>query len=160
MLIEADKRKSKFAIQLTYAEEETDTFYIPENIHIIGTMNTSDRSLAIVDYALRRRFSFINLSPNYGIKFHEYLQISGVSIELSKHISNSIQVVNKAITEDRNLGSGFEIGHSYFCTYNNNLDEKEWYNEVVDYEIKPLLEEIWFDSLDQAETMVNNLRLS
>lgn len=160
MLIEADKRKSKFALKLTYAEEETDTFFIPENLHIIGTMNTADRSLAIVDYALRRRFAFINLTPNYSDKFNEYLKEGGVSNELIQHISYAVQIVNKAISTDLNLGSGFEIGHSYFCSYKNGIDAKEWYNEVLEFEIKPLLEEIWFDNLDHAESMVEKLRFN
>jgi len=158
MLIEADKRKSKFALKLTYAEEDTDTFYIPENLYIIGTMNTADRSLAIVDYALRRRFAFINLKPNYGSKFINFLEDGGISSELAKHISTSVQRVNKVIADDINLGSGFEIGHSYFCSFNGDMEEMDWYNEVLDFEIKPLLEEIWFDNLEEANSMVDNLR--
>ena len=74
MLIEADKRSEKFAVKMTYSEDEADRFYVPANLYIIGTMNTADRSLAIVDYALRRRFAFINLQPEFGEKFTEFLQ--------------------------------------------------------------------------------------
>ena len=72
MLIEADKRDEKFALKLTYSEDEEDRFYVPENLYIIGTMNTADRSLAIVDYALRRRFAFVSLQPDYGLNFRSF----------------------------------------------------------------------------------------
>ena len=160
MLIEADKRKSKFALKLTYAEEDRDTFYIPENLHIIGTMNTADRSLAIVDYALRRRFAFINLVPIYSEIFTKYLIGSGISDKLANHISTKVQIVNNTISGDHNLGSGFEIGHSYFCAYQNSMNDEEWYKEVLEFEIKPLLEEIWFDDLKQTGQMLDTLRFN
>ena len=58
MQIEADKRKKQYAIKLTYSNEDDERFFVPENVYLIGCMNTADRSLAIVDYALRRRFRF------------------------------------------------------------------------------------------------------
>ena len=156
MLIEPDKRKKKFAIKLTYAEDDNDTLYIPENLHIIGTMNTADRSLAIVDYALRRRFAFITLIPHYGEAFKAFLTESGVTQELINHICFSITHLNKQITDDINLGPGFQIGHSYFCAYPGG-DEKRWYNEVIQFEIKPLLEEIWFDNTEDVRKAIDQL---
>jgi 5-methylcytosine-specific restriction enzyme B len=145
MLIEADKREEKFALKLTYAEDEEDRFYVPSNLYIIGTMNTADRSLAIVDYALRRRFAFITLQPDYGNNFRSFLASKGLSAGMVEHICSAVTKVNSKIKEDINLGEGFQIGHSYFCTFITNEDENKWWNEILSFELKPLLEEIWFD---------------
>ncbi|MCG7856690.1 AAA family ATPase [Flavihumibacter sediminis] len=145
MLIEADKRDERFALKLTYSDDEADKFYVPDNLYIIGTMNTADRSLAIVDYALRRRFAFISLEPDYGDSFRKFLLHKGVSMGLTEHICVAINKINNSIKEDINLGDGFQIGHSYFCTYTSKVPEANWWNEVIQFEIKPLLEEIWFD---------------
>ena len=145
MLIEADKRGEKFALKLTYAEDEEDRFYVPSNLYIIGTMNTADRSLAIVDYALRRRFAFITLQPDYSNNFRSFLTSKGLSAGMVEHICSAVTKVNSKIKEDINLGEGFQIGHSYFCTFTTNEDENKWWNEILTFELKPLLEEIWFD---------------
>jgi 5-methylcytosine-specific restriction protein B len=157
MLIEADKRRSKFAIKLTYAEDEEDRFYVPENLFIIGTMNTADRSLAIVDYALRRRFAFVTLHPDYGANFRSFLSDKGLSSVLIEHICTNIVKVNSKIKEDPNLGEGFQIGHSYFCTFDNNEDENIWWNDVLRFELKPLLQEIWFDDAGKVDDAVKTL---
>lgn len=148
MLIENDKRDKKFSLKLTYAENEEDVFYVPENLYIIGTMNTADRSLAIVDYALRRRFAFVTLNPDFGESFKLFLCNSGLSESLVDHIISSISRINEKIISDKNLGAGFQIGHSYFCSYKNEEEENTWWNDILTYEILPLLEEIWFDNLD------------
>lgn len=158
MLIEADKRKPHYALKLTYAEDEEDRFYVPDNLHIIGTMNTADRSLAILDYALRRRFAFISLEPHYGTKFSKFLLDQGISEKLKNHIITALKTVNDTIKNDRNLGEGFKIGHSYFCTFNGNEDENIWWQEVLDFEIKPLLKEIWFDEEDNVSSSLNILK--
>ncbi|MEX1121329.1 MAG: AAA family ATPase [Balneolales bacterium] len=157
MLIEHDKREEKHALKLTYSEDDLDTFFVPDNLHIIGTMNTADRSLAIVDYALRRRFSFVNLEPYFGKYFKSLLADQGISSSLATHICQGIQSLNKKITEDNNLGAGFQIGHSYFCSFANGQDEENWFNDVMDFEIKPLLEEIWFDDPQQVKRLVSEL---
>lgn len=157
MLIEADKRHEKYALKLTYAEDEEDRFFVPENLYIIGTMNTADRSLAIVDYALRRRFAFISLQPDYGENFRTFLSSNGLSNEMIDHISSSVFKVNQKIKDDTNLGEGFQIGHSYFCNFNNAEDENIWWQEIIDFEIKPLLEEIWFDELSNVTEMIKLL---
>ncbi|MDZ7718035.1 MAG: AAA family ATPase [Balneolaceae bacterium] len=157
MLIEADKRNSSYAAKLTYAEDEEDTFFVPENLHIIGTMNTADRSLSIIDYALRRRFAFISLEPIFDDNFSAFLETQGVSKSLRDHIHTSVRKVNEVIKKD--LNEGFRIGHSYFCTFKNNQNDGDWYQETIEYEIKPLLEEIWFDNSDQVRKMYEILSL-
>ena len=159
MLIESDKRREKYAIKLTYADDETETFYLKDNLHIIGTMNTADRSLAIVDYALRRRFAFITLIPIFGDTFRKFLDEKGISVNLTNHICRSVTHVNEQIAGDINLGPGFQIGHSYFCSYPGG-DEIQWYLDVLKFEIRPLLEEIWFDNLNQADKMFKELSYS
>ncbi len=158
MLIEADKRDEKFSLKLTYSEEEEDRFYIPKNLYLICTMNTADRSLAMVDYALRRRFAFVSLKPDFGEKFKSFLSQKEISETLITHISNSIQKVNQEIAKDINLGEGFQIGHSYFCDYEKEkMEEKEWFNQVIQFEIQPLLEEIWFDDSEKVREMMKIL---
>jgi 5-methylcytosine-specific restriction enzyme B len=160
MLIEPDKREEKFALKLTYAEDEDDKFYVPNNLFIIGTMNTADRSLAIVDYALRRRFAFVTLQPDYGTNFRSFLISKGLSLKLIEHICLSVAKINSKIKEDINLGEGFQIGHSYFCSYPTNEDENQWWNEILSFEIKPLMEEIWFDDSSKVSEMLSQLSFS
>lgn len=158
MLIESDKRGKDFAIPLAYAENTDDKFYIPENLYLIGTMNTADRSITIVDYALRRRFLFFSLKPEFGTKFSNHISSLGVDQKVINEIVNRISKLNKEIAEDdKNLGPGFEIGHSYFCPLKQVQNSKEWYNMVIDLEIKPLLKEYWFDDLEKAEDQASIL---
>jgi 5-methylcytosine-specific restriction protein B len=158
MLIEFDKRGKEFAIPLAYAEYTDDKFFIPENLHLIGTMNTADRSITIVDYALRRRFFFFSLKPEFGSKFINHINNLGVDQEVIDEIVNRISKLNKEISEDdKNLGPGFEIGHSYFCPLKQVQNSKEWYNRVIELEIKPLLKEYWFDDLEKAEDLASML---
>ncbi len=158
MLIEADKRGAKHQLQLTYSNQG-EHFFIPENVHIIGTMNTADRSLAMVDYALRRRFAFFYMPPQFNAKFEDYLQAEHrISASMIKRIVAKVTALNKIISDDNNLGDGFEIGHSYFCTdVPKGGDEVLWYNHIVDHEIGPQLQEYWFDdkkrALDQIELL-------
>ena len=152
MLIEADKRHPDYALKLTYTEEEEDRFYVPENLYIIGTMNTADRSLAIVDYALRRRFAFIALEPDYGDNFQNFLTGKGLSRDMINHVCQTVSLVNDKIKNDNNLGAGFQIGHSYFCSFDAE-DENKWWQEILEFELRPLLEEIWFDDLSTVRSM-------
>lgn len=157
MLIEADKRSRRYALKLTYAEDEEDRFFVSPNLYIIGTMNTADRSLAIVDYALRRRFAFVNLQPEFSEPLRLFLLERSVSIALIEHLFDSVSKVNAKITADINLGGGFQIGHSYFCDKKSEHDENEWLNEILTFEIRPLLEEIWFDELGRVDEMMGLL---
>ncbi len=151
-LIESDKRGPENAITLTYSEER---FFVPSNVYLIGTMNTADRSLALVDYALRRRFAFVELSPEFGTDFQQYLKNKKLSTEVIHKLVDKIKVINEVIHNDRQLGSGYLIGHSYFT----NIQEpfQPWYNRVIKLEIAPLLREYWFDQPELAEEYIQFL---
>ncbi len=160
MLIEADKRGPDYAMPLTYAQGLGDTFFIPDNLYLIGTMNTADRSLAMVDYALRRRFCFINLEPAFGNeKFKKFLVNRGVEETVVDKVIDRMMQLNKRIAEDqKNLGRGYCIGHSYLCPSDNHqVYDNAWYENVVRTEIEPLLEEYWFDDPDKARKRVDQL---
>ena len=156
MLIEADKRGPDHAISLTYSTVG-ERFSVPDNVHILGLMNTADRSLAIVDYALRRRFAFETLEPAYGTKqFREYLLKVAVDRALVDRIDRNLSALNERIRDDRDLGPGFRIGHSYFVP-DDSADE-QWYLGIIDTQIVPLLREYWFDRPEQVDKMVEELR--
>ncbi|MGJ8649503.1 MAG: AAA family ATPase [Opitutaceae bacterium] len=146
LLIEPDKRGEHYALPLTYTPE--DTFYVPENVHIIGMMNTADRSLAMVDYALRRRFAFMDLKPAFSSdKFVAHLKEHKVPVAKAKQIQVAMGALNKQIAEStRDLGEGYCIGHSFFCPTDPVDDVSQWYREIIETEIQPLLEEYWADS--------------
>ena len=137
MLIESDYRDRP--IRLSYRDEE---FSVPSNIHIIGMMNTADRSLAMIDYALRRRFSFFEMKPGFDSEgFKKYLD--DINDEQLNKVISAVQELNKTIAEDSSLGNGFCIGHSYFC----NLDSGNLQlSNIVEYDIIPMLREYWFDN--------------
>ena len=159
MLIEADKREEKYAVKLTYAKNETDPFFVPENVHLLGLMNTADRSLAIVDYALRRRFRFFDIKPSFGESFKKHLSSKGVSNELIDKICSKIETLNNFIREDhRNLGEGFMIGHSYFCDPPLSAeDHNKWLSDIFNYEIVPLINEYWIDNKEVKEKRTSDL---
>ena len=148
MLIEPDKRGKEHAIPLTYSQDADEKFYIPENLHLIGMMNTADRSLAMVDYALRRRFRFITLRPEFSSEaFRAFLAESGAKPELVNKIIARMNALNEVIAADtKNLGPGYQIGHSYFCPRNGIKPDDGWYRRVIESEIVPLIQEYWFDN--------------
>jgi 5-methylcytosine-specific restriction protein B len=153
MLIENDKR-GKCYLTLSHTKEQ---FSVPENLYIIGMMNTADRSLAIVDYALRRRFSFITVNPAFdNLKFKQYLLDNGTEELIINKIIDRFTALNKVISDDPSLGPDFAIGHSYFCDSKIRITEKI-YNDIIRYDIKPILEEYWFDNKNKAEQRINEL---
>jgi 5-methylcytosine-specific restriction enzyme B len=160
MLMEADKRGPDYSLQLTYSETADDTFYIPDNLHLIGTMNTADRSLALVDYALRRRVAFITLAPEFGSdKFRQVLKTRGAEGGLIDKIIAGMGALNKTIhTDSRNLGWGYCIGHSFFCPGKDVTLDEAWYQEVIEYEIAPLLREYWVDDESRCEEELEKLK--
>ncbi len=151
MLIEADKRDK--SINLLYSNR---SFSVPSNLYIIGTMNTADRSLAMIDYALRRRFAFYELKPAFELEsFNKYIQ-TYENTELLQNFVEEIKYLNTSIQSS--LGSGFEIGHSYFTDAAIQENTKERLGEILEYEIKPQLEEYWFDDLQRVNHAYEKLR--
>jgi 5-methylcytosine-specific restriction enzyme B len=132
---------------------------VPENLYILGTMNTADRSIAMVDYALRRRFSFFDIHPQIeSEKFSEFLTQQGVEKKIIKLIKKNLSIVNKKISSEvNNLGKGYQIGHSYFCPRVSGKYGKEWYNRIIKYDVEPLLREYWFDNPSEVDRFVENL---
>lgn len=161
MLIESDKRGKEHAIPLAYSQDADEKFYIPENLHLIGMMNTADRSLAMVDYALRRRFRFVTLQPEFASEtFRQFMKDAGLGPELLKKIVTRMKVLNEVIaTDTKNLGPGYEIGHSYFCPGNGVNPDENWYRRVIESEIVPLIQEYWFDN-EQKEKEQRSALLS
>lgn len=147
MLIEADKRSPEWAVSLAYGTED-ERFWVPRNLYIIGTMNTADRSLAMVDYALRRRFAFFDVGPGFASpNFAATLQRLGADAGLRAQIQSGMARLNEKIRKDPALGEGFEIGHSYFCAVPDGASaDEEWFANIVRFEIEPLLREYWFDA--------------
>lgn len=159
MLIEADKRGTDHAIPLTYSTDG-ERFSVPKNVYLLGMMNTADRSLAMVDYALRRRFAFEELRPAYGSeKFREYLIEAGIEHTLVDRIERNMAAVNEAVREDRDLGPGFEIGHSFFVPDDDtDSADDRWYDSIIETKIAPLLREYWFDRPPRVEELTAKLR--
>ena len=139
MLIEKDKRGIE--LQLLYSDEN---FSVPANVYIIGMMNTADRSLAMLDYALRRRFSFFTMKPGFNAPGFQAYQDSLKSADFNKLIA-CVKQLNSKIAEDISLGEGFCIGHSYFCSLTPETANTQTLSSIVEYELIPLLKEYWFD---------------
>ncbi len=156
MLIESDKRGSSYKLQLLYSRE---LFYVPENVYIIGMMNTADRSLAMLDYALRRRFAFVELSPAFDSDgFRDYC--SGLDNPRFEALVREVESLNRAIAEDESLGDGFCIGHSYFCNMDADSCTDAALASIVDYELIPMLKEYWFDEPTKVREWSDRLRRS
>lgn len=171
MLIESDKRSdpkkdSRPSVQLLYVDPDNNVeeFWIPSNLYIIGMMNTADRSLALMDFALRRRFGFFDLKPAFeNDNFEEYEK--SLNNQKFTALIGAIKELNKKIEKDPSLGSGFCIGHSFFCGLgeeNNNDDSSNVdigpkLESIVKFEIIPLLQEYWFDDTDTVKDEIDKL---
>ena len=150
MLIESDKRGIE--LKLLYADEK---FSVPKNVYIIGMMNTADRSLAMMDYALRRRFAFFDMDPGFNTKgFRQYQE--GLQSEKFNKLIDRVEALNADIASDDSLGEGFCIGHSYFCELKETSDQT--LSGIVEFELAPLLKEYWFDEPAKAKTWIEDLR--
>ena len=149
MLIENDHRKD--AVRLAYRDEK---FSVPENVHIIGMMNTADRSLAMIDYALRRRFSFYTMFPGFDTPGFKKLMATYPDTRTAP-VVEGVKALNETIRKDDSLGEGFCIGHSYFCGKENvGVD----LYDVVNFDIAPMLEEYWFDNPTKAKEETSKLQ--
>ena len=159
-LIENDKRGPENAVKILYSENDIN-FYIPSNLYFVCAMNTADRSLKMVDYALRRRFSFFEFKPEFDKpEFKNFLKDKNVNAKTIDRIVNNISKVNQQISDDNfELGDGYCIGHSYFCPKGNSSDSfgDQWYEQIIEYEIKPLINEYYFDKPDQAAELIDTL---
>ncbi|MBW3087220.1 AAA family ATPase [Bifidobacterium sp. 82T24] len=152
MLIENDKRG--LSLRLPYADE---LFSIPKNVFIIGMMNTADRSLAMIDYALRRRFAFIELEPGFDTDgFNSYMH--ALQSEKFNRLITAVKELNREIARDDSLGKGFRIGHSYFCGLDSKTANEQTLSGIVEYELIPLLEEYWFDEPQKVDEEADKLR--
>lgn len=154
MLIENDKRGSRNKLHLLYSHE---SFYVPANVYIIGMMNTADRSLAVLDYALRRRFAFFDLQPGFDTDgFASYRESLGS--DAFDRLVACVRRLNEAIAADDNLGEGFCIGHSYFCGLSSDGVTDAKLAAIVEYELVPMLREYWFDEPSKVREWSDTLR--
>ena len=150
MLIERDYRGVKTTLAYNGLP-----FAVPKNLYIIGMMNTADRSLAMIDYALRRRFSFFEMAPGFDTEGFIQYQNSLNNDTLNELISK-VKDLNEEIARDKSLGKGFCIGHSYFC--GRDICTDAWLRSVVNYDILPMLREYWFDDVDKLQRWENILQ--
>ena len=152
-LLETDKRTPDEALELVYSRTPDERFFVPNNLFVIGTMNIADRSLALVDLALRRRFAFIDLEPTLGKPWRDWVHGQcGIDKETLIEIEQRIINLNQEISDDSSLGSQFRLGHSYVTPpFEQPIDDgRKWYRDVVDTEIGPLLDEYWFEDLEKS----------
>ena len=158
-LLESDKRSPDEALRLAYSSSDADrTVHIPPNVYVIGTMNVADRSIALVDLALRRRFAFVDLEPVFGDVWRNWVhEQCGIALDFLANVEQRLTALNQRITSDRSLGSQFCVGHSYVTPGTQIDDPVEWFRDVVDTEIGPLLDEYWFDNASEAENAKSEL---
>jgi len=159
MCIECDKRDPRWGVELPYRKQTDEPlFYVAPNLYVIGLMNTADRSLAVVDYALRRRFSFHTLRPMFASeRFKQFLLDKQMSSDLLTTVLDRVIRLNEAIESE--LGPGFVIGHSFFCPTAGEDPDENWYLAVIRSHIEPLLEEYWFDNRSRVKELMGMLRL-
>ncbi len=157
MLIESDKRAPEYAIPLTYSDESDEPFYIPKNVFLIGMMNTADRSLSFVDFALRRRFVFFELQPAFrSSSFRLHLESRGVETQTLELIIERMLQLNEVLR--RELGDGYCIGHSFFCPSQDEVSYgRQWYDSIVKLEILPLLNEYFLEDPVKSKELAGKL---
>ncbi len=177
MLLEADKRHPDWGLKLAYglgdAKFAEGNFYLPPNLYVIGTMNTADRSLAVVDYALRRRFAFVDLHPQLDSKaFGQHARDNDMPESVLERLRERVRELNATIEEDRALGRGFLIGHSFFSAGSDKVPwlpadgdpgdaeafAHGWLDDVFEYEIEPLLREYWAEDIGKFKQAKAQLR--
>ena len=159
-LLEADKRDPSEALRLAYPRSPNENFHIPPNVYVIGTMNVADRSIALVDLALRRRFAFVDMEPTFGEVWRNWVSSEcGVDRDFLLRIENRMTDLNERIAGDSSLGPQFRVGHSVVTPAPDVQidDPRVWFEDVVETEIGPLLDEYWFDNADEAKAARSQL---
>lgn len=149
MLIEASHRGERVQLPLLNR-----SISVPENLYLIGMMNTADRGLALIDYALRRRFAFFEMEPAFGNERFK-TQVERAENNKLTELVKRVETLNDRIADDPSLGTGFRIGHSYFCGDGAMTDDEV--RDIVAYELAPLLQEYWFDEPDTARIQIEKL---
>ncbi|WP_354584139.1 AAA family ATPase [Hymenobacter sp. UYCo722] len=158
LLLEADKRGPAHALRLPYAPAEAPRFFVPENLYVIGTLNLADRSLSPLDYALRRRFAFVALGPQFGPPLRQFLAARQVPAALSEQLCTRMAALNQTIADDPELGPDFEIGHSYFCQPPAQPEQAAaWLRLIFEQEIGPLLADYWREQPATAAAQLRKL---
>ncbi|MBB5063925.1 AAA family ATPase [Granulicella mallensis] len=150
-LLESTKRNPSEAIELAYRRKRDERVHVPNNLYVIGTMNVADRSLAIVDLALRRRFAFVDLEPNLGPAWRAWCSERGLDEAMLTLIETRIVALNLEISSASSLGPQFRIGHSYVTPEEKVGDGVAWFRARIETEIGPLLDEYWYDSPERAK---------
>ena len=159
-LLESDKRTPDEALALAYPRKPGERVHIPPNVYVIGTMNVADRSLALVDLALRRRFAFFDLEPVFGSVWRNWMQEQfGIGVSFLSDVERRMTTLNEQIADDRTLGPQFRVGHSVVTPAPGTAidDLVEWFTQVVETEIGPLLDEYWFDNIQTADAAKSKL---
>lgn len=159
-LLESEKRLPSEAIDLSYRHPDDVALYIPENLYLIGTMNLADRSLAIVDFALRRRFAFAELRPHFNQAWRDWVhRHNTIPVAELESVAHRINLVNESIAADPSLGVQYQIGHSFFTPAPTRKigDTEQWIRQVVEHELRALLAEYWFDDPDRIDRETSRL---
>lgn len=154
-LIERDKRSARFELRLAHARAPSERFFVPPNLFLLGLMNTADRNLALVDFALRRRFAFMEIPPVFDARFVEHLAARGVHRGVAEEIGRSMTELNARVVADATLGRGYAIGHSYFEPPRDSLGGDEaksraWLERLAKLNLAPLFEEYWVEDAAAA----------
>ena len=155
MLIEAEHRGE--ALRLPVSGE---LLSVPKRLHIVGMMNTADRGLALIDYALRRRFAFFEMRP--ALDHPGFLRhVEAVGSSRLEALVDVVRRLNQRIAEDEALGPGFQIGHSYLCLPAGNPENPGGMDadvtSMVRYELEPLVREYWFDNPAAMDESIHEL---
>ncbi len=161
LLLEPDKRNPDNGVALQYRGADAELFWVPENVYVIGTMNLADRSLTGMNVAMRRRFGFQDLKPQFGQPvFRAWLAQTGMPANMQDAVHTRLSALNETLANDPSLGKQYAVGHSFFCPSAAEAPVEgwdEWYAMVVEHEIRPLLEEYWFDHPEKAAEEMENL---
>jgi 5-methylcytosine-specific restriction protein B len=158
LLLEADKRGPAHALRLPYAPPTAPRFFVPDNLYVIGTLNLADRSLSPLDYALRRRFAFVGLTPQFGEPLRQFLAARDLPNTLIEQLCTRLAALNQTIADDPELGPDFEIGHSYFCQPPTQPeDAAAWLRLIIEQEIGPLLADYWREQPATAAAQLRKL---